>query len=312
MIIYIKDDTTYILYDNDYEITDILDNFEDNESAILLLNSSTYHVKYKSEENYKNELIGMIIDIIKNKTNTIITYNLNFMIKHFDKFKDCFKILFNYNQYLFVENFLYVSHENKKIINTNIEYFKKIISDNKIIDNYNKANLYYIFDIYTSINEKDNDYDIATDIVCDNIKYNIKYNHDYMLENCNIYCISTENEIELFETTFDLEKICKVDGSIGMFIKVNHYVENTLNFSISDYGSFYCNIQPLLYMNEYKLIDYDLKKIIEHCTEDENDLHIDNIIKIYKCDKELFKDKLKNIDVELLKKHNLLSLLELK
>jgi len=41
------------------------------------------------------------------------------------------------------------------------------------------------------------------------------------------------------------------------------------------------------------------------------DLEYDDIIHLYECNKELFNDKLKYIDVELLTEKNLLKLLEL-
>ena len=302
MIIFITTDLIYVKHDYDIETINIDDEIFDDSDCVLVLHTNNYYFDLPFENinhddlYYDNKFQNEIINIINNKSELILNYNLDYMIKYFDVFKNSFKILFKINPYLFLKNLKYaclsIEYENDKIIMNNYEYFENLILENAFEDD--KYKLLYLFDqelIICNYMEYNNEL-LIEDIYDEKLKIEVdKYNKRKNI-NTKLYCIGIEGRIEFIETELNLESIIDSNKLI-IFIEINQF--GNMNFSENFY--IYDCISYISTNDNLNIINYDLYKFIKNINYTITD-NYDMIIcmkTIFNYNKLLFKIKLDDI-----------------
>ena len=317
MIIFIT--TEYIYVKCDYDIDEINANMDTKvgtSKCILVLHTTNYHFDLpstnKSTDNMNNlRLENLIKNIIQNDSHLILNYNLEYMIEHFDSFKNSFKVLFNLNPYLFIKNLKYASCEIKEI---DYDFFEHLIYDYTKLEDVYK--LSYLFLEEFRIDRNNYNELIVEYTYNEHIKFDeyLKTNKISKIDNTYFNCIVDDNKMQLIECEFDLGALIPINSKFDLSV----YIELDFDYSNSEFvfnpnHTIYSNI-ALIDLETIKSIDYNISKFIENYDEDDKDYTIDDILHLQVFDETMFKEKLREYvenNMHILKEKKLSRLIEL-
>lgn len=180
MFIFICENKNYVTYDYDLK-----NSMECGDLEILLIH--TFQFYYKSINT--NDLIK---DVIKNRKHEIINYNLYYLLKYYNVFKEEIKILYNLNPELFMYNLQDVEHEVYEGLNEDKDFekedYEKVLQDiNETIIDYNKSEM-KTFNFYITGKKEIENKEIK----------DIKLNYE-IANNTKIYFIKLGDEILIEE-----------------------------------------------------------------------------------------------------------------
>ena len=193
----------------------------DDDDEILVLHTSYFKICNQ----YKDELIKYLI---KNKLFEIVNYNLKYLIKYYNNFKESLEILFNYNPYLFMKNLEYCYNENS-------ELFEMIVSNGKI----NKNNELFSETLALSDSETD-EKPIIKDKLYELIFKSSENTKIKMPQGARIFGNISDNDIcrlyllfnEIFDENKNDNKQSLYDGIYSKHLKYINYNKNSENVHI--------------------------------------------------------------------------------
>ena len=232
-------------------------NDEKQNKFISKINLNLLKLQFESEHNYKNEIKVGKIDLILNKSKSVINYKLNKKFLEFDYFdklenpKFLYKGVFNLNPF-------YSTYEGKtKQIN-----LSKLLESNSLIIQLFKTEI---------LNSKNLDFKLK--IFADNIKNN------YFFKKLNLNSKIEDGLIDFDNTKFEWNNSAnfKIDNSL-IYLKDSELIfDGNLKIIIQDYNEIYkFLLTPKKYRKKVKNIETKFSYNLDQKTIKLTDIRIDD------------------------------------